>query len=133
MTAPGAPPVGALLQATFAQTMIRRAWRALFEDFDVVIAPAFGTVAYPHDDTPDQNARVLTIDGKATPYYDQLAWPGTATLANLPSTSMPIGRTASGLPIGAQIIGPYLEDRTTIAFAGLIERTFGGFRPPPGY
>jgi amidase len=62
-----------------------------------------------------------------------LAWPGTATLANLPSTAVPIGQTASGLPIGAQIIGPYLEDRTTIAFAGLIERAFGGFKPPPGY
>jgi amidase len=30
-----------------------------------------------------------------------------------------------------QIIGGYLEDRSTIAFAGLIEREFGGFTPPP--
>ena len=44
---------------------------------------------------------------------------------------MPIGRTDAGLPIGVQIIGNYLEDRTTIAFAGLIEREFGGFTPPP--
>jgi amidase len=133
MNAPGAPPVGALLSATYAQTMIRRAWRALFDEFDVVIAPAFGTVAYPHDETPDQQARVLTINGEATPYFAQLAWPGTATLANLPSTAVPIGQTATGLPIGAQIIGSYLEDRTTIAFAGLVERAFGGFRRPPRY
>jgi amidase len=38
--------------------------------------------------------------------------------------------SASGLPIGLQIIGPYLEDRTTIAFAELVEREFGGFVPP---
>jgi amidase len=44
---------------------------------------------------------------------------------------MPIGRTDSGLPIGMQIIGGFLEDRTTITFAGLIEREFGGFTPPP--
>jgi len=37
----------------------------------------------------------------------------------------------SGLPIGVQIIGPYLEDATTIAFADLLEREFSGFRPPP--
>lgn len=37
---------------------------------------------------------------------------------------------AGGLPIGVQIIGPYLEDRTTIGFAGLIVQAFGGFRPP---
>jgi amidase len=43
----------------------------------------------------------------------------------------PIGRSPSGLPIGVQIIGPFLEDRTTIAFAGLMEREFGGFVSPP--
>jgi amidase len=44
---------------------------------------------------------------------------------------MPIANTDSGLPIGVQIIGGYLDDRTTIAFAGLLEREFGGFTPPP--
>jgi amidase len=29
-----------------------------------------------------------------------------------------------------QIIGGYLDDRTTIALAGMIEREFGGFTPP---
>jgi amidase len=46
---------------------------------------------------------------------------------------VPIERSQTGLPIGAQIVGPYLEDRTTIAFAELLEREFGGFVPPPGY
>jgi len=44
---------------------------------------------------------------------------------------MPISRSREGLPIGVQIVGPFLEDRTTIAFAGLMEREFGGFSPPP--
>ena len=35
------------------------------------------------------------------------------------------------LPIGVQIVGPYFEDRTTIAFATLLEWEFGGFVPPP--
>jgi amidase len=39
----------------------------------------------------------------------------------------------AGLPIGAQIVGPYLEDRTLLMFAALMEREFGGFVPPPGY
>jgi amidase len=41
-----------------------------------------------------------------------------------------MGRSDSGLPIDAQIIGSFLDDRTTIAFAGLVEREFGGFTPP---
>jgi amidase len=44
---------------------------------------------------------------------------------------MPIGLSPEGLPIGTQIIGPYLEDRTTLKFARLVEREFGGFVPPP--
>jgi len=32
-----------------------------------------------------------------------------------------------------QIVGPNLEDRTTIRFAELIEREFGGFVPPPAF
>jgi hypothetical protein len=35
-------------------------------------------------------------------------------------------------PIGVQIIGGFLDDNTTIAFAGLIEREFGGFHPAAG-
>jgi amidase len=30
-------------------------------------------------------------------------------------------------------VGPYLEDRTTIAFAHLLEQVYGGFIAPPGY
>jgi amidase len=44
---------------------------------------------------------------------------------------MPIGMDCDGLPIGMQIIGPFLEDRTTLAFADLAEREFGGFVAPP--
>ena len=46
---------------------------------------------------------------------------------------MPIGLSDDGLPVGMQIIGPYLEDRTPIAFAEAMERAFGGFVAPPGY
>jgi len=51
-------------------------------------------------------------------------------LNGFPPTVAPIARSASGLPVGAQIIGDYLEDRTPIAFAGLVEREFRGFTPP---
>jgi amidase len=67
------------------------------------------------------------------PYEDQVVWPSVATLPGLPATVAPIDPLDSPLPVGVQIVGPYLEDRTTIAFAALLERAFGGFKPPPGY
>ncbi len=109
----------AWMDALDAQLKFRRQWARLFQDFDVVLAPTFGVVAFPHDDKPF-GERIHTINGADTPYGAQIAWPGVALLANLPATAMPIGFTRAGLPISAQAIGPYLEDRTTIAFAGLL-------------
>ena len=111
----------AWMDALDAQLGFRRRWAALFREFDVVIAPTFGIVAFPHDDRPF-GQRTHRINGTETPYGAQIAWPGVALLANLPATAMPIGFTRAGLPISAQVIGPYLEDRTTIAFAGLASR-----------
>ena len=80
-----------------------------------MVAPAFGTVAYPHLDNPNEPGATLRIDGKPTPYFDQLAWPGIATFPGLPATAVPVGTTREGLPIGLQVIGGFLQDRTTIA------------------
>jgi amidase len=89
------------------------------------------TVAFRQDHSSPMGARELDIDGKKVPYDDQIAWAGIATSNGLPATTMPIGHDDDGLPIGVQVIGGYLDDNTTIAFAGLVERELGGFIPPP--
>src|ERR1700730_9028842 len=116
--------------ATRQRAALRGRWLALFEDVDVVLCPAIASPPFLHDHTP-MATRELDIDGRKRSYFDQLAWAGPATLNGLPATTAPIGRTETGLPVGAQIIGGYMEDRTTIAFAEMIEREFGGFSPPP--
>jgi amidase len=90
------------------------------------------TLAFPHDHSPDMRARRLDIDGVLQPYWDQMAWAGVATVAGLPATTIPVEVSEAGLPVGVQIVGPYLEDRTTLAFAAALEREFGAFagRPP---
>jgi amidase len=110
---------------------LRAQWRELFGSFDAVICPVMPTPAYPHDHSPDQEKRHINIDGKDHAYPDQLAWPGIATLPGLPATAIPIGLSPEGLPVGVQIVGPWLEDRTPLKLAELIERGFGGFVPPP--
>jgi len=107
-------------------------WRALFREFDVVLCPIMPTPAFRHDHGEPRTRRI-DVDGTPHLYLEQTMWPGVATLIGLPATAVPVGRSPEGLPIGVQVVGPYLEDRTTIAFAGLIEREFGGFVPPPGY
>lgn len=101
---------------------LQRDWGRLFRSFDIVIAPAFGSAAFAHMDAPDWGHTTLTIDGDASLYRDQLAWSGLATVAGLPATVAPAGKTAQGLPIGLQIIGPRFEDRTPLAVARWLQQ-----------
>jgi amidase len=104
-----------------------RAWQRLFTRYDAVIAPAWGTTAFPHDDTPITERR-LDVDGEETPFGLQLAYPGLATFPMLPSTSVPVGRDADGLPIGVQVIADSNQDFTAIAVARAAHALSEGFR-----
>ena len=48
----------------------------------------------------------------------------------LPATVVPVGIDDDGLPIGVQIVGPYLHDRTTLQAARLIADLCGGCPRP---
>ena len=116
-----------------ARARLRAQWHELFKSFDAVICPIMPTPAYPHDHSLEQEQRRIVIDGKDYVYPDQLAWPGIATLPGLPATAIPLGLSPAGLPVGVQIVGPWLEDRTPLKLAELIEREYGGFVPPPTF
>jgi amidase len=120
------------IRADRTRTFLAERWRALFREFDVVLCPIMPTPAFPHDHGEPRTRRI-DVDGTPHPYLEQTMWPGVATLTGLPATAVPVARSPEGLPIGMQVVGPYLEDRTPLAFAALVERAFGGFVPPPGY
>lgn len=117
------------LSVAHIRKQLREQWRKLFKDFDVVLCPAMPTPAFPHDHSVFIE-RNIQIDDVQVPYLNQHVWASISSLFGLPSTVAPIGYTAAGLPIGIQIIGDYLEDYTTITFAKLLEREFGGFTAP---
>ena len=121
------------VMADGARTQLRAQWRTLFESFDAVICPIMPTPAFPHDHSAEQEKRRINIDGQDYVYPDQMAWPGVANATGLPATQVPLGLSPEGLPVGAQIVGPWLEDRTPLKLAELIEREFGGFIPPPDF
>jgi amidase len=86
------------------------------------------------DGSGNERATKENARGETHSYNDAFyVWADPAATCGLPATVAPIGHSPAGLPIGVQIIGPNLEDRTTIAFSGMIKREFGGFAPPPGY
>lgn len=119
-----------------AQAQLREQWGQVFEEIDVLLCPVSLGAAFPHqiDDgygVLPQFARTLQANGRDEPYLLNLQWPGLATLAHLPVTVRPLAQRVGGLPVGVQVMGPYLHDRTTIEFARLCDQAFGGFQPPP--
>ncbi len=108
----------------------RQTWAKFFEDFDVVLCPSCFVTAFPHDHTPNFNDRTLLCNGEQRPYWDAMFWAGLTLNAYLPATAVPIGISSEGLPIGMQIAGNYLDDKTTLAVAKILEREFRGFEPP---
>lgn len=121
------------LTANAKRQMHRQRWFEFFKRYDVLLCPAAGVPAIVHTQTGTALDRTVAIDGGTAPYRILLQWAGIFTHVHLPVTSAPVGRTSAGLPVGVQIVGPYLEDYTTIDFAQRLSRVIGGFEPPPGY
>ncbi len=116
-----------------ARTRARAAWAEFFNEFDAFLCPVVCCPAPPHDQSPDMNARTIVVNGETRPYWDQVCWIAYAGAAELPAVSAPVGTTAAGLPVGIQVVGPYLEDRTAIDVARRITDVVGGFVAPPGF
>ena len=113
---------------------MRAGWRRFFEDWDIVLAPISPTVAIPHDHSSPMSGRRIDVAGVDRAYTDQMRWMGLFGVVYLPATAVPIGLHSSGLPIGLQAVGPFLEDRTCLAAAGMIEQLDGaGTLVPPGW
>ena len=119
------PTLAEWLAMVDGQARAIRAWTAFFADYDAVIAPVFGTAAYPHDDAP-VTERMLDVDGVATPYGVQLAFPGLGNYPNLPGTSLPVGKDADGLPIGVQVLADRWRDLDAIALARWVYQLMAG-------
>jgi amidase len=113
---------------------MRWAWEAFFQDYDILLCPVMTTVAFPHDhsgvDHTAQLKRTIKVGSGTRPYLDNLIWPGLITVANLPSTAVPMPHRVGGLPAGIQAVSAFLEDRTTLAFAAAAEAAFGGYLAP---
>jgi amidase len=110
----------------------REAYRLFFREWDVLLAPVCISNAFPHPNlSVPITRRTLDVNGHTVPYLRLNVYPSLATLCGQPATAFPVGQTRAGLPIGLQVIGPYLEDRTTLRFAHLLEQELGGFRRPP--
>jgi amidase len=112
---------------------LRARWAVFFERFDVLLTPVAPVAAIRHDHSGDVGSRTITVNGRSRPYTDQSTWTGLAGASYLPAAVTPAGHTSAGLPVGIQVVAPFLEDRTAVDIARHLERVLGGFQAPPGF
>lgn len=105
---------------------------------DAWIIPVTCTPAFAHRAFKSQSERssaTLDVDGLPVDFFTAVQ--GCCVPFNItgsPAVVIPIGLTAAGLPIGAQIVGPRWSEMRLLALAEKISREVSGpFCPPPGY
>ena len=112
---------------------LRRRFETFFETYDVLLLPVMPCVAFRHDHSQPIAGRTVPTETGPRPYFELNRWMAPAGACYLPATVMPVGLAKSGLPVGVQIVGPYLHDRTTLAFAAAAEAVLGPCPTPPAY
>jgi amidase len=110
----------------------RVAWAEFFGDFDIVLAPVMPVAAYPHDTDRPIAERMLDVDGAAVPHHLAAAWVCAIGVMLLPVVTLPVGLTKAGLPVGVQVVGPFLSDLWLLRVAQLLDFAVGPrFSAPP--
>lgn len=111
----------------------RQRWAEFFDDVDILLCPVqpVPPIRHLHDPAGSNWLNSVLADHGDRPYLDLATWTSLIGSAYLPVTVPPVGRTADGVPIGVQIVAPYLHDRTALAFARALEPVLGGYEPPP--
>jgi amidase len=123
----------AWLRAEQDRAVLRHVWSDWFAGHDLLLLPVLTVPAFPHDHAGQLIDRTIEINGHTQPLVSIMKWLGLVGVVGLPSAVVPIGRTDVGLPVGMQVVAPYLHDRRAVRAAQLVSEAIGGYRVPPGF
>ncbi|MBV9420695.1 MAG: amidase, partial [Alphaproteobacteria bacterium] len=118
-------------QANALQWAHKEKLKAFFAKYDAILMPISMVTAFPHQQEPSFNERILDVDGKPVPYPAILNWISVATALHAPALAVQAGQTAKGMPVGVQVVGPWHGEDRLFDFAAAIEDVLGGFKKPP--
>ena len=112
---------GEIIRAERERSALYHRVAAFFDRYDLLLCPTVAVPPYP----VEQPYPTRIGDQQLTSYIDWMFLTFVVTLTGCPALSLPCGFTATGLPVGLQIIGPTHADASVIAAASLLERDLG--------
>jgi amidase len=124
-------PYREIVKAMVARQAMKDALASFFGTYDAILMPVTFVPPFPHLHEGSFADRMLEMDGEAVPYSNLLNWIAPASALHAPSIAVPAGRTASGLPVGVQLVGPWRGEDRLFDFGFALEEALGGFTPPP--
>ena len=95
------------LKAQKARTLLINAYNEAFEKYDALLCPVAPTPAFKLGEKTSDPLTMYLEDAMTVP----------ASMAGLPAISVPAGKTADGLPVGAQLIGRAQSDQLLLSIA----------------
>lgn len=95
------------LKAQKARTLLINAYNEAFEKYDALLCPVAPTPAFKLGEKTSDPLTMYLEDAMTVP----------ASMAGLPALSVPAGKTADGLPVGAQLIGRAQSDQLLLSIA----------------
>ena len=101
----------------------------------MLLCPVGPTAALKHDHSEPMVGRNMLVNGEERSYLETSYWSNLIIISDLPSTVVPIGFLKSSLlPVGIQIVAPFLQDLTSIEVGKMLENLHSKCRceAPPG-
>jgi aspartyl-tRNA(Asn)/glutamyl-tRNA(Gln) amidotransferase subunit A len=110
----------AVQEALAVRTAAFRQVQSWFESTDLIVMP---TLARPAIDVTHDVAEPIEIEGDPVGTTREAWYPYTHpfNLTGHPAITVPCGWTSDGLPVGLQIVGPWLADARVLRAAALFE------------
>ena len=100
------------LKAQKARTLIIDEYNKAFKKVDYIIAPVSPSPAFKLGEKVNDPVSMYLEDVMSVPL----------NLAGVPGLAIPAGETATGLPVGLQIVGPRRSDKALLKFASSISK-----------
>ena len=99
------------LKAAKVRTLIVKEYEKAFSKCDFILTPVSPNPAFKLGEKVDDPVAMYLEDLMSV----------SLNLAGVPGLAIPAGKTASGLPIGLQIVGPRRSDKNLVEFANVLK------------